>query len=129
MNNNIVCPNCESNFNLDDSGLAYIIKQVRDEMFEDELKQRLSSEVNLAKNQTRETMQEEINNLKSQIKNIEFESKEELSKEVFKKQKEIDLLNSELSNKEALLKIEIENLKKDKESAPLCRCVTFQKLP
>ena len=37
----IKCPNCQTNFKIDETSYADIIKQVRDEQFNDELKSRL----------------------------------------------------------------------------------------
>lgn len=39
--NEIICPNCKKAFKIDEAGFADILKQVRDQQFEDELKTRL----------------------------------------------------------------------------------------
>jgi len=38
MNQKIICPNCKTSFSLDDAGYADILKQVRGEEFEKEIK-------------------------------------------------------------------------------------------
>ena len=38
----IICPNCNTAFKLDDAGFADIVKQVRDEQFTEELNHRLA---------------------------------------------------------------------------------------
>lgn len=43
--NEIICPNCDKAFKVDEAGFADIVKQVRDHQFEEELQNRL----NLAK--------------------------------------------------------------------------------
>ena len=39
--NDIICPNCKKAFKVDEAGFADILKQVRDQQFETEIKQRL----------------------------------------------------------------------------------------
>ena len=39
--NDIMCPNCTKAFKVDEAGFADILKQVRDQQFETEIKQRL----------------------------------------------------------------------------------------
>ena len=39
--NEIICPNCHKAFKVDEAGFAYIVKQVRDHQFEEELANRL----------------------------------------------------------------------------------------
>jgi hypothetical protein len=38
----IICPNCKKVFKVDEAGFAYILKQVRDHKFEEELQGRLA---------------------------------------------------------------------------------------
>ena len=40
--NEIICPNCNKAFKVDEAGFADILKQVRDHQFEEELKKRLT---------------------------------------------------------------------------------------
>jgi len=40
--NEVICPNCHREFSLDDSGFAAILKQVRDQQFDEELAARLT---------------------------------------------------------------------------------------
>jgi len=39
--NEIICPNCNKVFKVDEAGFADILKQVRDHQFEEELQKRL----------------------------------------------------------------------------------------
>jgi hypothetical protein len=39
--NDIICPNCKTAFKVDEAGFAAILKQVRDQQFENELKTRM----------------------------------------------------------------------------------------
>src|SRR5690606_35217667 len=63
--NEIICPNCNKAFKVDESGYADILKQVRDIEFEQQLHDRLElaekeklNEVELAKSNVRNDMQE-----------------------------------------------------------------------
>ena len=42
MNNDIICPHCSKAFKIDESGYADLLKQVRDQEFEDQLRERLA---------------------------------------------------------------------------------------
>ncbi len=63
----IICPNCNTAFKLDDAGFADIVKQVRDEQFTEELNHRLaiaekekSNAVMLAEANLKNTLQQEL---------------------------------------------------------------------
>jgi hypothetical protein len=40
--NEIICPNCNKAFKIDEAGFADIVKQIRDHQFEEELQNRLT---------------------------------------------------------------------------------------
>ena len=40
--NDIICPNCEKVFKVDEAGFSDIVKQVRDHKFDEELQNRLT---------------------------------------------------------------------------------------
>ena len=40
--NDIICPNCQKVFKVDEAGFADILKQVRDHQFEEEIQKRLN---------------------------------------------------------------------------------------
>ena len=44
----IICPSCNKVFQIDDSGYSAIVKQVHDQEFQQQLDQRMKSEVQLA---------------------------------------------------------------------------------
>ena len=65
--NEIICPNCNKAFKVDEAGFADIVKQVRDHQFEEELNARLSladkekaNAVQLAEAKTKNAMQEAL---------------------------------------------------------------------
>ena len=69
----IKCPKCGEKFELDGVGLADILKQVRDQQFEEELKKRVQADVNLAIEQTRNASNEEMAKIKDNLAAVEAE--------------------------------------------------------
>jgi len=70
----IICPNCNTAFKLDDAGFADIVKQVRDEQFTEELNHRLaiaekekSNAVMLAEANLKNTFQQELSKKEQEI--------------------------------------------------------------
>ena len=70
----IICPNCNTAFKLDDAGFADILKQVRDEQFTEELNHRLaiaekekSNAVMLAEANLKNTLQQELSKKEQEI--------------------------------------------------------------
>jgi len=73
--NEVICPNCNKAFKVDETGFAEILKQVRDHEFEEELRNRLLlaekeklNAVELAKSKVKNIFKEELN-LKNQFIN------------------------------------------------------------
>lgn len=121
----IICPNCNTSFKLDDAGFADIVKQVRDNQFSEELNNRLAiaekekhqavmlTEANLKNTLQQELSkkEQEINELKS-LKALELEqirakvvqAEQEKRQAVLEAtraiEKERDGLLNQLSNKE-----------------------------
>ena len=112
--NEIICPNCKKAFKVDEAGFADILKQVRDHQFEKELNNRLAlaekekeSAVELAKANTKNSLQEElakkeseIAEMKSQIQSAEIQKKLDVSKAIKVIEKERDNLANDLKVKE-----------------------------
>lgn len=121
----IICPNCNTAFKLDDAGFADIVKQVRDEQFTEELNNRLaiaekekSNAVMLAEANLKNTLQQELSKKEQEISDLRSRKAIELEQirakvvqaEQEKKQavleatraieKERDGLLNQLSNKE-----------------------------
>ena len=73
----IICPNCNTAFKLDDAGFADIVKQVRDEQFTEELNHRLaiaekekSNAVMLAEANLKNTLQQELSKKEQEISDL-----------------------------------------------------------
>ncbi len=124
--NEIICPNCQKAFKVDEAGYADILKQVRDHQFEEELTNRLAlaerekdSAVKLAEANIKNSLQDElakkdkqltelkakkdaeILEMKSKAKIAETEKKLEVSEAIKIIEKERDDLTNDLKLKEA----------------------------
>ena len=117
----IKCPNCSKTFKVDESGFADILKQVRDEQFEQEIKQRMDSvsrekdaELKLAESNHKNSLQEELGKkdtlltkLRSDLAQAENEKKNELalaeSKYQVKLQEELGKKDNQLSQVQSKL--------------------------
>ncbi|TVZ23773.1 hypothetical protein JM84_2727 [Dokdonia sp. Hel_I_63] len=102
-NTSVKCPNCKETFKVDDSVYTDIVKQVRDQQFNDELNQRLSqadkeknAAIALTKSETENTSRDLIANLNEKIIKLEAESKQLLASEISKKDIEIAQKESQL---------------------------------
>lgn len=94
--NEIICPNCNKAFKVDKAGYAEILKQVRDDQFEDEIKKRLelatkekNDAVELAKSNTRNLFQEELAKKDKELAELRASSKNELIEKIAGKDKEL----------------------------------------
>ena len=134
-NTNVKCPNCKEVFKVDDSIYTDIVKQVRDQEFQEELKNRLEvaenekvSALKLSESELKSTFQKQLAEKENEIQTLELKSKAELTEQLAKKQQEIDALKlkskselvEEVSKKEEQirsLKSKIENADTQKELA------------
>lgn len=123
--NKIVCPNCNTEFKLDETGYADILKQVRDEEFASELAAReqqfikeKASAIELTEEKTKSQLRTEfvklqkehseneakknaeIHNLEAKLAAVETEQKLALTEAVATLEKERDSLASELKTKD-----------------------------
>ena len=128
--NEIICPHCKKTFQVDESGFADILKQVRDDQFEQEIHKRLqlaenekASAVLLAEEKTKSELrtefvkiQKELTELKSakdseiiklqaKVDASEIDKKFALNEAVNKLEKERDSLAGKLEHKETEAKL------------------------
>jgi hypothetical protein len=87
--NEIICPNCNKAFKIDEAGFAEIVKQIRDHEFEEELNKRDA------------LMRADK---ESAIKLAEERTKNALKDDLAKKDTEIAKLNAEKRKRAAVLK-------------------------
>ena len=110
----IVCPNCKTSFKIDEAGYADILKQVRDDEFNKDLKEReeiftkdKENAIKLAEANITNTLQKDLTKkenelveMKSKLNNTELEKKLAVTEAVNKIEKERDELAGELRNKD-----------------------------
>lgn len=102
--NEIICPNCNKAFKIDESSYLEILKQVRNHQFEEEIQQRLSlaekekvSAVQLAEANLKNTLQEEISKRDQEISELRMKNELALKEKLAQKEQELAL---QLSQKE-----------------------------
>ena len=112
--NEINCPNCKRAFKVDEAGFADILKQVRDQQFEEELRKRLTlaevekqNAIKLAEANLKNSLQDnlakkeaEIAQIKAQLDNAELQKKLSITEAVQKIEKERDAYANEIKTKE-----------------------------
>lgn len=115
MTKDIICPKCTTPFSIDDVAYDSILKQVRDQRFEAELRDRITvadrekeSAVKLAEAQLLAKMQEEvarkeaaIADLNAKIQNATMEKQLSVSEAVREVERERDALNAQLNVQQA----------------------------
>lgn len=125
-NTEVKCPKCQEVFKVDDTVYTNIVKQVRDQQFQDELKNRLEiaendkkSAIELAEEKLKNAFQKEIDEKQRKIEALELKSKSDLIEEVSKKDKELSALQSKLDQAETQKKLELQQavntLEKEKD--------------
>ena len=120
--NTVKCPNCKEVFKVDDSVYTDIVKQVRDQQFQKDLKNRLEiaendkkTAIELAEERLKNELQKEIDQKQRRIEVLELKSKSDLLEEVTKKDKEISDLQSKLENAETVKKLALSEALKEVE--------------
>jgi hypothetical protein len=130
--NEIICPNCQKVFKVDEAGFANILKQVRDHQFEEELQKRLNlaekekeDAVKLAEANLKISLQEdlakkdkEISELKAKNETAEIDKKLTVTEATKTIEKERDELANNLKNKETEIQL-LEKSLNEKYSAEL----------
>lgn len=128
----IICPNCKTAFKIDEAGYADILKQVRDEEFNKDLKERerifaedKENAVKLAEANLKNTLQVElakkesaIAEMKSKIANAETDKKLTVTQAVNFAEKERDGFKNKLQSKEHEMRL-LEVALKDKYESKL----------
>lgn len=112
--NEIICPNCNKAFKVDESGFADILKQVRDHQFEEEILNRLAlaekekeSAVKLAEANIRNSLQEQLAKKDKEFTELKSQSELTLSEKLYKKEAEITQLKAKIDNVEVEKKLAV----------------------
>ncbi|MNK21029.1 hypothetical protein D3C87_392800 [compost metagenome] len=112
--NEIICPNCQKAFKVDEAGFAEILKQVRNHQFEEELQERLriaerekNSEIELNKEKFKSYLQEQLSKKDAEISQLKSVSELEITGKVSEKEKEILELKAKIEKAETEKKLAI----------------------
>ena len=112
--NEIICPNCNKAFKVDEAGFAEIIKQVRSHQFEEELQSRLNladkekeSAVKLAEANIRNVLQEQLAKKDKELTELKSQNELALSEKLNKKETEIAQLKAKIDNVEVERKLAV----------------------
>lgn len=104
----IICPNCKTAFKKDESGYTDILKQVRNEQFDEELNQRLKlaerekeNAMRLAEANYKNEIQKLISENKAALTQLKTKSETDLAQQLAEKEKEISTVNSKIEKAES----------------------------
>tara|TARA_R110002074_G_scaffold144058_1_gene291509 strand:+ start:128 stop:1447 length:1320 start_codon:yes stop_codon:yes gene_type:complete len=118
----VKCPSCKEVFKVDEAAFSTIVKQVRDQQFQDELNNRLDSAqkekqtaIQLKESELNNKFQEQLSQKQREIDTLTFKSKSELVDEVSKKEKQIQELQSRIDKAETEKKLELQQAVNDLE--------------
>ncbi len=105
--NEVICPNCNKAFKIDEAGYSDIIKQVRDHQFNEELNKRLDlaenekkNAVKLAEAHLNNLLQKELSKKDEEIIQIKAKNELELVAQLTKKESYIAEMKAKLANAE-----------------------------
>ena len=126
MSNNatVNCPKCKEIFKLDDSVFSNIVKQVRDQQFNDELSSRLEiaendkkSAVAFAQEKLKNDYQQQLAQKQGELDLLTQKSKSDLIQEVSKKDDAIKALEARLDKIDTQKQLELSNAVREIEKA------------
>ncbi|MBU4537605.1 MAG: DUF2130 domain-containing protein [Weeksellaceae bacterium] len=112
--NEIICPNCQKAFKIDEAGFADILKQVRDHQFEEEIQSRLhlaekekESAVKLAEANIRYSLQDELAKKDQELVELKAKNDCDLAEHLARKESEIAKMKSKIENAEIEKKLTV----------------------
>ncbi len=112
--NEIICPNCKKAFKVDEAGFADILKQVRDQQFEEELQTRLHladkdkvNAIKLAEAHLKNAFQEDLTKKNQEISELKARNVREMAAELNKKDAEISTMKSKIDMAEMDKKLSV----------------------
>ncbi|MBU8882999.1 DUF2130 domain-containing protein [Kaistella sp. DKR-2] len=112
--NEIICPNCQKAFKIDEAGFADILKQVRDHQFEEEIQSRLhlaekekESAVKLAEANVRFSLQEDLAKKDQELVELKAKNDCDLAEHLARKEAEIAKMKSKIENAEIEKKLTV----------------------
>jgi hypothetical protein len=112
--NEIICPSCNKAFKVDEAGFADIVKQVRDDKFEEELKTRSllaerekESAVKLAEANIKNSMQEKLAEKDTQLVKLKANNESALTEKLSEKDKKIALMEATIQSAKTQTQLEV----------------------
>lgn len=112
--NEIICPNCEKAFKIDQAGFADIVKQVRDHQFEEELSKRLAlaendkqNAIKLAEANTRDQLKDDLTKKEKEISELKAKSQKYITEKLAEKEIQISTMKSKIEAAETQKKLEV----------------------
>ena len=133
--NELICPNCNKAFKIDEAGFADILKQVRDHQFEEEILNRLAlaekekeSAVKLAEANIKNTLQEQLAKKDQELAELKAKKEVELSQKLSQKENELLQLKAKIENAEVAKKLAINEAtqKVEKERDELANAIKMK---
>jgi len=120
--NEIKCPKCQEAFKVDEAGFADILKQVRDQQFDEEINSRLviaekqkNDAIKLAEATTKNSFQAELAEKEKEISLLKANSKSELIEKLAEKDVELAKVNSRVQSAETEKKLAVSEAVKQVE--------------
>lgn len=112
--NDIICPNCQKVFKVDQAGFAEILKQVRDRQFDDEIQKRLkfaedekANAVKLAEANIKNALQEELAKKNQELIELTARKDQEIILKLSAKDAEIAEMKSRIDSAEISKKLSV----------------------
>ena len=123
----IICPNCQMPFKLDEAGFANILKQVRDQQFEEELNKRLhlaenekTNAIKLTEAELRKSFIEELARKDQEILAVQAKSAADLAARLSERELEIASLKSKIESADTEKKLHVneavQNIEKERDA-------------
>ncbi len=125
--NTIICPHCKKVFKVDEAGFADILKQVRDQVFDKELHERLElaerekeTAVQLAQSNLKNTLQEELAKKDRQLAELRAQKDRSLAEQLAKKEAELAEMKAMIEKAEVEKKLSVtqavQQIEKERDS-------------
>jgi len=112
--NDIICPNCDKAFKVDKAGFADIVKQVRDNKFEEDLQKRLDlaeqdkvNAIKLAEANLKNLLQEDLAKKDNEISELKATKERQLAEQLARKESELSEMKSTIDKAEIDKKLSV----------------------
>jgi hypothetical protein len=125
--NDIICPNCQKVFKVDEAGFADILKQVRDHKFDEELQTRLNlaekdkeNAIKLAEANLKNALQADLANKDKEIIQLRANSERNLAEKLAEKDTQLSAMTAKIQNaemvKELAVTVAVQKIEKERDN-------------